>query len=198
MKVRHPKGRLQETTVATKEPNPFGQADPLRAAPSAGGLPQTFGPRQFMNLASQCSFTGAMSEFLSSGRRGVGEIRSRLVYCSGQPQLNRRVCEALSASRNRDEEDYSVGGLRSKVKYIGSQEIEAAANAGSPIRALPRAEQHSQRRQSCKPQHYACPPLRAPHHMGPNPSFEGTATGGRRLRALRRPVAPVSAPQLKR
>ena len=151
-----------------------------------------------MNLASQCSSTGAISEFLSSGRRGVGEIQSRLVYCSGQPQLNRRACEAISASRNRDEEDYSVGGLRKRLKYIGSQEIEAAAKAGSPVRALPRAEQHRQERQSCKPQHYACLPLRAPNQMGPNPSFEATAPGGRRLRVLHTLVAPVSAPQLKR
>jgi len=123
---------------------------------------------------------------------------STLEVRAGQPQLNRRACEAISASRNHDEEDYSVGGLRRMLKYIGSQEIEAAARAGSPVRALPRAEQHRQERQSCKPQHHACPPLRGPNRMGPNPSFEGTATGGRRLRALRRPVAPVSAPQLKR
>ena len=112
--------------------------------------------------------------------------------------MNSSACEVISASRNRDEEDYSAGALRRMLKYIGSQKIEAAANAGSPIRALPRAEQHRQRRRSCKPLHYAGPPLRAPNRMGPNPSFEATATGGRRLRVLHTPVAPVSAPQLKR
>ena len=151
-----------------------------------------------MNPASQCSATRAISEFLSSGRRRVGGMQSRVVYCSGQPQMNRRACEAISAARNRDEEDYSVRGLRRMLKCIGSQGIEAAAKAGSPVRALPRAEQQRQERQSCTAHHNACPPLRAPNQRGPNPSFEATAPGGRRLRVLHTPVAPVSAPQLKR
>ena len=151
-----------------------------------------------MNLTSQGTSTRAISGFLNPGGRRVDEMQSPRLCCAGQAQMNRRASAAISVARNRDEEDYSVGGLRRMLKCIGSQGIEAAAKAGSPVRALPRAEQHRQERQSCKPQHHACPPLRAPNHMGPNPSFEGTATGGRRLRALRRPVAPVSAPQLKR
>jgi hypothetical protein len=151
-----------------------------------------------MNLTSQCSSTGAISGFLSPGRRRVDEMQSQLVCCAGQAQLNRRASAAISAARKRNEEYCLVGALRCMLKYLGSQWIEAAANAGSPVRALPRAEQHRQQRQSCKPPHYACPPLRAPNHMGPNPSFEATATGGQRLRVLHRLVAPVSAPQLKR
>ena len=151
-----------------------------------------------MNLTSQCSSIGAISGFLSPGRRRVDEMQSQAVCCAGQAQKKRRACEAIAAARNRDEEDYSAGGLRRMLKYIGSQGIEAAAEAGSPVRALPRAEQHRQERQSCKAQHYACPPLRAPNQMGPNPSFEATAPGGRRLRVLHMLVAPVSAPQLKR
>ena len=151
-----------------------------------------------MTLTPQCSSTGAISGFLSPSRWRVDEMQSQAVCCAGQAQKKRRACEAIAAARNRDEEDYSVGGLQRRLKYTGSQKIEAAAKAGSPVRALPRAEQHRQQRQPCKLQHYACPPLRAPNHMGPNPSFEATATGGRRLRVLHTPVAPVSAPQLKR
>ena len=151
-----------------------------------------------MNLTSQSSSTGAISGFLCHGGRRVNEIQSQVVCCASQAQLKRRASAAISAARNRDEEDYFVGGLRRMLKYIGSQGIEAAAKAGSPVRALARAEQHRQERDSCKPQHYACPPLRAPNQMGPNPSFEATAPGGRRLRVLHTLVAPVSAPQLKR
>jgi len=151
-----------------------------------------------MNLTSQCSSTGAISGFLSPGRWCVDEMQSHAVRCAGQAQMKHRACEGVAVARNRDEEDYLVGGLRRMLKCIGSQGIEAAAKAGSPVSALPRAEQHRQERQSCKAQHYACPPLRAPNQMGPNPSFEATATGGRRLRVLHTLVAPVSAPQLKR
>jgi hypothetical protein len=151
-----------------------------------------------MNLASQCSSTGASSGFLSLGRQSVDEMQTQVVCCASQPQMKRRAYEAISAARNRDEKDYSVGGLRRMLKYIGSQGIEAVAKPGSPVRALPRPVQHRQERQSCKARHYACPPLRAPNQMGPNPSFEATAPGGRRLRVLHRLVAPVSAPQLKR
>ena len=151
-----------------------------------------------MSLASQCSFTGAISGLLSPGRRRVDEMQSQVVCCAGQAQLKRRASEAIAAARNHDEEDYSVGGLRRMLKYIGSQGIEAVAKPGSPVRALPRPVQHRQERQSCKARHYACPPLRAPNQMGPNPSFEATAPGGRRLRVLHMLVAPVSAPQLKR
>ena len=151
-----------------------------------------------MNLTSQSSSTGAISGFLRPGRRCVDEMQSRLVCCGGQAQFNRRASAAISAARRRDEEYCLVGALGCTLKYLESQWIEAAANAGSPNRALPRAEQHRQQRLSCKPLHYARSPLCAPNRMGPNTSFEATATGGRRRRVLHTPVAPVSAPQLKR
>ena len=40
------RGTQKQSSIDARAAQPFGQADPLRAAPSAGGLPQTFGVTQ--------------------------------------------------------------------------------------------------------------------------------------------------------
>ena len=44
------RGTQKQSSIDARAAQPFGQADPLRAAPSAGGLPQTLGHTNTMSM----------------------------------------------------------------------------------------------------------------------------------------------------